>query len=200
MMQDKDALIAAGAHGPAGKITAARRTALKVAYKASQDEFLLASNPEVWLEERYKKAGIAYELAKEAIEKHAAFPTLYTGVGKADRYRRIIVAIENGDAQGLMDALTGGRNNGSEWIDAFDKGVLGNLSDLFGSVTRNEVSGRMKSGFGHKNSYYKNDTLAAGKETFANLFDIHGENGLFWRYVLERMLPETNRTFWKLLK
>ncbi|MDR2508289.1 MAG: hypothetical protein LBD67_09940 [Candidatus Accumulibacter sp.] len=122
------------------------------------------------------------------------------GVAKADRYRRIVVAIENRDAQSMMDALMGKIENRKERVENFNKGQLVNLSDLFGSVTSNKVAGWNKSGAGHSDSYYRRGRFMRGLETFADLFDIHGGNDLFWRDIVERLMPETSRAFWELLK
>ncbi|MDR1368464.1 MAG: phage head morphogenesis protein, partial [Candidatus Accumulibacter sp.] len=199
MKKDSRALVTAGAHGKT-RSNLKRRSLLDAAYQTSHAEFLAAPDKDVWLADRYKKAGLAYAQTQIDVEKHAEFPMLLQGVGKADRYRRIVVAFENDDAQELMDALTGGIKNRQEWEATFDKGLLGDLSDLFGSVTRNKVCGIYKSGFGHDNAYYGKKPSRAGTEVFANLFDIHGENGLFWRWIVERMLPETNRAFLGWLK
>jgi hypothetical protein len=92
-----------------------------------------------------------------------------------------------------MGALLG--DSDMEKKEVFKKGMLGSLSDLFGSITRNKVSGYYKSGYGHNDAYYRNFGSAAEKETFANLICIHGEGGTFWRHVLERLIPETNASF-----
>ncbi|MDR1890137.1 MAG: minor capsid protein [Zoogloeaceae bacterium] len=214
MRADRKALIDMGAHGPVNsKKTLARRAALDFAYDGARQDSMAATDREAWLSARYQKSGIDYTSARAAIEKHAAFPELLDAAAAQDRYRRVIVALEERDAQGLMDALTGGlsakpisqQTGPTSWklvyekTKAFEKGTLGALSDLFGSATRNKVGGT-KSGWGHINAYYARAPHKAGTESFANLFCLHGEGGLFWKQVLERMTPEMNRAFLELLK
>ncbi|MDR3055216.1 MAG: minor capsid protein [Zoogloeaceae bacterium] len=215
LQADRKALIDMGAHGQVNsKKTLARRAALDSAYDGARQDFMAAADREAWLSARYQKSGIDYTSARAAIEKHAAFPDLLDAAAAQDRYRRIIVAFEERDAQGLLDALTGGVNAqpvlvqkgaGSyvlayERSTAFGKGTLGQLSDLIGSATKNKVGGFTKSGWGHPNAYYNQSPDKAGTESFANLFCLHGEGGLFWKQVIERMTPEMNRVFLELLK
>jgi hypothetical protein len=194
MKADRKLLLDAGAAGRAGAKTDARRAALQATYDQTAQEFAAAPDRAMWLEQRYHQAGLDYPAAQTAMDKHAVFPSTLTGIGKEDRYRRIVVAFEQRDAQGLMDAMTGGLHS-QESYDAFDKGVLGMLSDLFGSVTRNKVSGYGRSGYGHLDSYYTGAGYNAGTETFANLFSLYGEGGLFFRQVVEQMTPELARVF-----
>ncbi|MDR2689955.1 MAG: phage head morphogenesis protein, partial [Azoarcus sp.] len=188
MDADKKLLLEGAAAGRAGAKTQARRAALDAIEMQTYQDFVTAPDRAVWLVERYQRAGLDYAATVEAMEKHAMFPSTLSGLGLENRYRRIVVAFEQRDAQALMDAITGGFKT-QESRDAFRKGTLGHLSDLFGSVTRNKVSGYYKSGWGHMDAYYRSAGFLAGTEAFANLFALYGEGGLFFRQVLEQMFP-----------
>jgi hypothetical protein len=76
---------------------------------------------------------------------------------------------------------------------------LGNFSDLLGSVTKNVLGGRNRTGFGHSDHYYKRSG-AAGTEVFANLTSLYGAPAAKgWSKVLEKLFPELNAEYRKVL-
>lgn len=155
MRQDADDLIRLGGHGHKGhKATKEAIARLQTAYDNTAEAVRQAADPVQWLTQRYAASGMDFKQVQAAMQRHTVFANDLQGVGLNRRYARIITAIEERDAQGLMDALTGGRKT-KESFDAYNKGSTGNLSDLFGSATSNKVSGISKSGFGHPDSYYK---------------------------------------------
>lgn len=201
LKNDAATLIKDGAHGlKSAKATIARRADLDNSYELSRVSFMGASDKEEWLSARAQAVGLNYADVKISMQKHAVFPELLPdSVARQDRYRRIIEAYAQKDAQALMDAMTGGRSS-NEYVDTFNKGVLGEVSDLFGSVTRNKVSGFNFSGSGHSDAYYRKNSGAQEAESFANLYCIHGEGGVFFRQLAAQFTPGLNRVFLELLK
>lgn len=170
-------------------------------YEKSRSDFVDQGSfdeREQWLAARYKAAGFDYAAIKETMKKSAAFPDMLEGISVQDRYREIIDAIDKKDFQKLMDAMTGGGRGAiakmREGLPTFKKGVLGNLSDLVGSATRNNVAG-MRSGFGHVDSYYKKGSHFAYTEVFANLFDYYGSNNQALIKIIEHFMPRTTALF-----
>lgn len=167
----------------------------------SKSTFLGLGNFEkrdAWLEKRYAAAGLNYSAFKETMKRSAAFPDMFDGIGLQDRYRRIIDAFDQQDFQALADAMFGGRQDSAAAIETsrtFKKGVLGNLSDLIGSATKNKVSGYKLSGYGHSDAYYKREGMLSYTEVFANLFDYYGSNNQEMIKIIERFLPNTSTIF-----
>lgn len=196
--KDKMSLIDNAAAGPANySKTKTQRAALTTAYQEAISS-IQAAEPLAWLEARYTALGIDFKTAKAAVERQTVFSGMLEAPEVYQRFARIAVALEQRDAQGLMDALTGGsttREGAAESGKAMKTGMLGELSDLFGSVSRNKVSGYRKTGWGHSDRYYAEADYKAGTETFANLFCVHGQGDVFWVQVLERLVPEVNRVF-----
>jgi hypothetical protein len=199
MKKDAAALIKDGAHGlQTANTTLTRRAWLDKRYALSSESFGVAADKATWLSARAKEVGIDYAEMQAQMQKHAVFTDLPLNA-KQERYRRIIEAWGQKDAQGLMDAMTGGYGS-DESYRVFEKGVVGNVSDLFGSVTRNKVAGQDKSGFGHSDKYYRQWSANQGAESFANLYDLHGEGSPFWTQLAERFVPNVNNVFLELLK
>lgn len=198
LASDKASLIDAAAAGPASYTkTKAQRAALSAAYQEALTA-IQAAEPLAWLEARYSAAGIDFNLAKTAIERQTVFSTMLEAPEVHKRYARIIVSLERRDAQGFMDALTGGNRTVAGSVETgktVKNGMVGELSDLFGSVTTNKVSGYRKTGYGHSDRYYAKSPANPGAETFANLFCVHGQGDVFWVQALERLVPEVNRVF-----
>jgi SPP1 gp7 family putative phage head morphogenesis protein len=195
MAADSKLLIEKAAAGaPNAKITKARKLVLQEAYEKTRVELLDSADRDAWLERRAAAAGIDYQAMKSAMDRHTVFPQYYVGIGLKDRYRRMIVAYELQDAQGLMDAMTGGKLH-SEAFATFDKGIVGKVSDLFGSATINKVCGQGKSGCGHSNRYYSQAEYLAGTECFANLVTMHADENEFFRQIVARFTPNMNAEF-----
>jgi len=186
-----------GMHGAdATKAKAARAKARRHGYDADND-FYNTSRKNRWLFERFKSSGIDFSDFARAMKSEANFATRLTGVDLQNRYRRIIVAIELKDGQKLMDAISGGIHT-LESNDTFSKGIIGNLSDLIGSATKNKVAG-FRSGFGHEDAYYAFESNQAS-ECFANLFDLYGHNRPSVAKMVEKMAPNMAVLFKKVVK
>jgi hypothetical protein len=99
------------------------------------------------------------------------------------------------DDKAVLDAMTGGLHSFKRDA-AFEKRMLGNVSDL----SRNKVAGQDKSGFGHSDKYYRQWSENQGAESFANLYDLHGQGSSFWTQLVERFVPNLNNAFLELLK
>lgn len=200
--KDKLSLIDHAAAGPTNYAkTKAQRAILTAAYQDALAS-MQAAEPVSWLEARYAAAGLDFNAAKSAIEKQTVFSATLEAPAVYQRFARVIVSLEQKDAQGLLDALTGGITTSEGAIEAgktMKSGMLGELSDLFGSITRNKVCGLKKTGWGHSDRYYSEADYKAGTETFANLFCVHGQGDVFWAQVLEHLVPEVNRVFVGLL-
>jgi len=202
MKEDARELIALGGHGNKSlKATKTAQAKLQAAYANSAQALLQAPDKAQWLADRYAKNGLDFAQVQATMKAHTDFATNLQGVGLHDRYARIITAVEQRDAQGLIDALTGGMGpeNTVERLATFDKGTVGNLSDLFGSATSNKVSGASKSGFGHSDAYYKN-TWASQAESFANLASFYGDASPVWGQIIEAMTPRMAQLFKEIMK
>lgn len=196
---DAKRLIAGSAHGRPSAAKDARRALLDQAYSDAGRAVAEALDWESWIADRFKAHGVDYLEALHALRKHTVFANTLPGEALAQRLARVVTAWELLDAQGLMDALLG--NGFAPEVRACGfMGVCSNLSDLIGSVTRNKVSGRDLSGWGHSSAYYAKHESLAGTEVWANLTCLHGDGGLFWQQVLERFAPETNREFLKVVR
>lgn len=203
MVEDAHELIILGGHGPKShKITKAAITKLQAAYADSAQELLQAPDRMQWLADRYAKNGLNFAQVQAAMKAQTHFAARLQGDDLQNRYARIITAIEQRDAQGLMDALTGGMGpqHMAERIATFNRGSLGNLSDLFGSATSNQVSGRNKSGFGHEDIYYKKHPIAGQAECFANLTCFYGDASPVWGQIIEAMTPRMAQLFKEIMK
>lgn len=194
MKADAKAIIDAGGHGRAGKAQAERVKKLAAAYESAAQELAEAADRQAWLAERFSKLGLAWADVEGALVRHTDFANTLQGVSLHARYARVAVAMEQRDAQGLLDALSGGRGEWAESSAAFAKGCLGSLSDLIGSATRNKVGG-YSSGFGHSNAYYAKAAWRQNVECYANLFCLYGEGGLFWKSILHTLVPSMLEVF-----
>lgn len=203
MVEDAHELAIMGGHGPKShKVTKAAIAKLQAAYAGSAQELLQAPDRTQWLADRYAKNGLDFSQVQAAMQAQTDFATNLQGADLDGRYARIITAIEQRDAQGLMDALTGGMEPKSmiERRETYEKGALGNLSDLFGSATNNKVSGHSKSGFGHEDTYYKRNPIAAQAECFANLTCFYGDASPVWGQIIEAMTPRMAQLFKEIMK
>jgi len=198
MRQDASDLVAMGGHGPKNlKRTRDVQARLQAAYADSAQELLQAPDKAQWLADRYARNGLDFVQVQAAMKAQTVFATSLQGVGLDARYARIVTAIEQRDAQGLMDALTGGWktvDGAAESAKTFHKGTIGNLSDLLGSATSNKVSGRNKSGFGHPDAYYKR-AWSSQVECFANLTCFYGDASPVWGQIIEAMTPRMAQLF-----
>lgn len=203
MAEDAHELVILGGHGPKShKVTKAAIAKLQAAYAGSAQELLQAPDKTQWLADRYAKNGLDFSQVQAAMKAQTHFAAYLQGDDLQNRYARIITAIEQRDAQGLMDALTGGvttYDGAKEAQKTYEKGTVGNLSDLFGSATSNKVSGRSKSGFGHEDTYYK-DLLAGPAECFANLTCFYGDTSPVWGQIIEAMTPRMAQLFKEIMR
>lgn len=202
MDQDARDLVTLGGHGPKSyKATKAALAKLSAAYADNANELMQTPDRVQWLTERYAKNGMDFGQVQAAMNAQTDFASNLQGIGLHSRYARIITAIEQRDAQGLMDALTGGMGpqNMAERRATYDKGAVGNLSDLFGSATSNKVSGASKSGFGHPDAYYKH-SHAGPTECFANLTCFYGDASPVWSQIIEAMTPRMAQLFKEIMK
>ena len=202
MRADAKALVDQGAHGVAQtKKLVSRRAALDDFYERSRNSFIDANDREAWLRNRYAAAGMDYDDVQRAMKKHASFPDMLEGIGRQDRYRRIVDAIEQQDAQAMMDAMTGGYGQ-QEAMQTWNKGALGYMSDLFGSATKNKVSGYNQSGNGHPTSYYSGKHNAGMQQTecFANLLCLYGDENPVLGQMVDRMTPNMAAVFKGIMK
>jgi hypothetical protein len=204
MDQDARELIALGGHGPKNqKATKAALANLQTAYEESDKALKQSADRTKWLAERYAKKGLSFDQVQDAMKAQTDFATALQGIGLEARYARIITAVEQRDAQGLMDALTGKMWLGiptNEVKETYKKGTLGCLSDLFGSATKNKVSGFEKSGHGHPDAYYKQSPVAANTECFANLTCFYGDESPVWGQIIDAMTPRMAQIFKEILK
>lgn len=178
----------AGGHGRASKVQAKRVTKLAAAYESAAQALAAATDRQAWLADRFANLGLAWADVESALVRHTDFASTLQGIGLHARYTRVAVALEQRDAQGLLDALSGGRGEWTESPAAFGKGCLGSLSDLIGSATRNKVGG-YNSGFGHSNAYYAKAEWCQNVKCYANLFWLYGEGGLLWKSILHTLVP-----------
>ena len=190
MDADAKALIDAAAQGRPGKAQAARASALRKAYEDAAAEILSTNDRALWLTKRFENVGISIDDVEAALTRYTDFANVLQGIGRDARFARVVVAMEQRDAQGFLDALTGGVASFKEASATFNKGVVGEFSDLVGSATKNKVCGYTKGGSGHPDSYYKKATYMRGTECYANLFCLSGEGGLFWKRAMEVFTPK----------
>ena len=203
MQQDASDLITLGGHGPKNyKATKEATARLQAAYASSETALLQASDRTQWLTQRYAQSGMDFGQVQVAMRQHTVFAVELQGVGLDSRYARIITANEQRDAQGLMDAMTGGcrtAEGARESSKTYNKGSIGNLSDLFGSATKNKVSGFSKSGYGHSDSYYKYRG-ASETECFANMTGFYGDANPPWRQMIDTMTPHMAHLFKEIIQ
>lgn len=195
MADDAAALIKAGGHGRASKAQRTRIAELQAAYEQAEAALLDAGDRSAWLESRYQALDLPLASVIDTARRYTEFANSLAGIGLDARYTRIAVALEQRDAQGLLDALTGGLGNWREAKRTYARGCLAELSDLIGSATKNKVCGIEKSGYGHSTTYYNKAPYMQGTECYANLFALHGEGGLFFKRVLELLVPGMNSVF-----
>ncbi|MBO3701095.1 MAG: minor capsid protein [Candidatus Accumulibacter sp.] len=191
---DSANLVRNSGQGREGLATGIRRAMMEQAYREAAGAVANREDWHAWLAERFQKQGVDYASAVQALRKHTVFANALEGDALAQRMARISTAFDIGDAQGLMDALLG-KGDFREVSACGAMGVCSSLSDLIGSVTRNQVAGRQLSSWGHSSAYYAKHPSLPGVEAWANLTCLHGEGGLFWQQVVEHFLPETNRAF-----
>jgi SPP1 gp7 family putative phage head morphogenesis protein len=200
--QDGAELVRKSAAGPSNfKDVINTRTRLDDTYKLVDDELLKTENASDWLEKRFADSGFDFSLFKSEMQRYTDFAVTLENSELNRRYGRIIVSIENGDGQGLIDALTGGISIQStfERHSTYEKGLIGALSDLFGSATLNKVAGLNKSGFGHDDDYYK-QLFTVEAECFANLTNIYGVSSPVLIKIVEIMTPSMAKLFKEILK
>ena len=187
MKKDAKALLDGSAAGRESKAKTARLAELAKTYQETADALSAASDKRAWLAERFSAVGLEFSEVEASLVKHADFASRLEGALLEQRYAKIAAALDVGDAQGLMDALTG-RGAWAETSATFGRGTIGPLSDLFGSATKNKVGGYV-SGWGHSNAYYNRAPHMQAVECYANLFCLYGEGGLIWKRILELMTP-----------
>lgn len=195
LQADAKRLVAHSGSGAPSAAVTARQAFLADQYRVAAEDVARSGDWETWIAERFKRHGIDYRSeVMPALRQHTVFANALQGIDLEQRLARIATAWDLQDAQGLMDALLG-KGNLLEVSACGSKGVCGALSDLIGSVTLNRVAGRELSLWGHSSAYYAKHESLAGTEVWANLTCLHGEGGVFWRKVLERFTPDTNRVF-----
>jgi hypothetical protein len=70
---------------------------------------------------------------------------------------------------------------------------------LFGSATKNKVSGIKNSGHGHTDTYYK-APFSQNVECFANLTCFYGDESPIWAQIIEIMTPRMAQIFKEIMK
>ena len=202
MRADALDLIALGARGAAVDKAQATLANLRNTDLQSALAMSTAPSPVQWLQERFSGLGLELAQVQQAMQTHTRFAVVLTDADLYDRYRRIIIALEMRDAEGLLAALTGGMETAryAERSFTYSKGNLGSLSDLFGSMTRNQVAG-IRSGFGHSDAYYDADPSALPQsEVFANLTSLFGDGNPVWAQILEIMTPRLAQLFKEIMQ
>ena len=193
MRSDALDLIAMGGRGKPGDKTLAAIDRLHAAEAQSAQELSASPDRQQWLQTRYATQGLDFVFLQDAMRRHTHFADTLTGAELDERYRRIIIALEMRDAEGLLAAMTGSRY--AEQSLTYEKGNLGSLSDLFGSATRNQVAG-LRSGYGHSDVYYAlNASELPQSESFANLTSLFGDGSPIWARILEIMVPRMAQLF-----
>lgn len=122
------------------------------------------------------------------------------------RMARALKALELRDAErfifelvGRYFALEAWRYDATYWASvrsAWDAGVLGSLSDLVGSATRNAVASHSRGFSGHSEGYYR-QRAGYGQQTeaFANLTALAAAPSPLWWRIVERLAPNMARTY-----
>lgn len=193
MENDAKTMISGSAVGRESKSKAVRIGIMEQAYRDAAQSLANSIDKRAWLAERFSAVGIDFPDVESAMSKHTVFPQILSGDVLHGRYAKIAVALNIGDAQGLMDAITG-RGQWAEVSATFGKGVVGTLSDLFGSATKNKVGGFV-SGWGHSTAYYNRAEHMQAVECYANIFCLCGEGGIFWKRTLELLTPSMLKVF-----
>lgn len=103
------------------------------------------------------------------------------------RMNKMATAIAELDAQGFMDAICG---DNRVYIKTSFQGAFPEFSDLVGCATKNKVSGYLKTGYGHSDSYLKRFG-AQGTEVFANVIALQGLGSPFWIRLSEVFMKNT---------
>lgn len=150
------------------------------------------------LSKQFVQAGINETELDEFLKVHT-FGGDLQGLGLRARKARMLQAWNSKDIQGFVDELLvhAGPDPG------YGKGVLGNLTDLTGATTRNELCPYYKGYYGHSNEYYKRARVWGGYETteaFANLTALAGAPEPFAWKIAQRFFPEQVRVYTEIMK
>jgi len=204
MEQDAKNMIRASALGRKSKAKTARAEALHRSYRKQLGHLRMADpdDADAWLAGRARDLGLDFDRLDGLLRKHTELHRYRTADGvwrttNADDLREsvcnVLTALEEGDAQGLLEALEhadhtqSGWRRGPERRATFYKGSEGALSDLFSAATRKKVEGSGS----HPASYYR-DRGKAGqtREAVANLTELLGdEYADQWAVILGRTVP-----------
>jgi len=168
--------------------------------RRSLRDFMGSSDKEQWLSDRYKANGFDFADFKTSMQDNTDFAVILKGVGLNMRYKNIIDAIELKDGQKLLDALTGGKGSGVEFKNTYEKGIVGKLSDLLGSATKNKVAGWDLSGMGHDDIYYMAVQGRSETECFANLMSIYGDKSNVFGLIADIFTPKMAEAFKKVVQ
>lgn len=168
------------------KAMAQRQEGLMAAYDETAAR--VAREGDAFLETGFAAIGLNLADVRHAIEKHA----VWEGFNDVElRLGRVLTAMTERDAQGLLYALEGRPPNGKviDWSRAlrgYNKGVLGKLSDLFSAATLKRVEGHGC----HSRQYYK-DRPGFGQqvECWANITALAAEGNPFWLKIIKRFTP-----------
>lgn len=165
----------------------------------SMKEFFDADDKVAFLTPKYKALGIDFDEFQSVMKKHTDFANTLQGVGLYARYRQILNALELKDGQRFLEYVIG-MDYPAEKKATLEMGAFANLSDLFGSATKNKVGG-FRTGFGHSDSYYGASTTGRQQtESFANLFALYGDQSPIFGLIVERFTPNMARVFKKIVQ
>ena len=150
------------------------------------------------LSKQFSQADINETELDEFLKAHTFVGELQ-GIGLRARKARMLQAWNSKDIQGFVDELLvpGGADQG------YSKGVLGNLTDLTGATTRNELCPYNKGYYGHSPEYYKRAKAWGGyegTEAFANLTALAGAAEPFAWKIAQRFFPEQVRVYLEIMK
>lgn len=154
-----------------------------------------------FLKAEYKALGIDYDKIDDLMKDHSAVHSAELPISTRERHVRIINAIADKRAESLVEQIQGNDLGGRVRDLAFEKGPLGQLSDLVCSMTRAKLAGMERGvGGGHTLKYYDSDPLdrLTGAEVFANyvslLADKHAST---FSAILENIAPAYTAKFKK---